>query len=178
MKALFFSGLCAILLLGCTASKQGNETAAAETNALVTGDFEIISTWANPIGNSALNRTGAQGALGVDSNAGRVNIAGNTNYVRKIGDSLSVYLPYYGTRTTGATPLMETTQSSIIFEGIPNTYTVTTGRNGRFTQVLFAIETEKERYSFLVKVFSKNTVTMDVTATHRNRIQYEGRIEK
>lgn len=176
MKTVFLSALCALLVFSCTASKEASETATKAVEALVADNYEIVSTWANPVGSSAIKQLGAQGALGMDSNAGRINITGNTNYVRKVGDTLLVYLPYYGTRTTGATPLMETTNSSIIFEGIPSSYTVLPGRKGAFTQVSFSFGTDSDRYNFLVKVFTNNSVTMDVTTANKSRIQYEGTI--
>ena len=176
MKILPFI-CCFCVLLSCTSSKDfGQESLDAAAAIEIPDNFEISCVWANPIGNSAINALGAQGAFGPDNAGGRINIAGNTNYVRKIGDSLSIYVPYYGTRTSGATKVMNGSNGAIQFEGIPYNYSVAQHQHTRKNRTLIAFEITDDngRHDFLITVYKSNKVTIDVNATHRSIISYEG----
>lgn len=177
MKTILYSCVAVLIVWGCTVSQDTTENQAGmeATKALLDSDYEIISRWADPIGNNALNGLGVQGALGAETTGSRINISGNTNYVRKIGDSMVIYLPYYGTRTTGATPLL-TDNRSIVYEGVPISYELVPDAKRKRTLITFDLDTPKERYSFLVKVYDNKTVHIDMNAAHSSRIHYEGTI--
>jgi len=92
------------LLLFCALSCSTSKNAATDEDIKALKDlvdskaFTIESDWANPQVTSATQQVLNSGILEPGSNAGGINLIGNSNFLTISGDSIKSYLPYFGER--------------------------------------------------------------------------------
>lgn len=169
----------AILLLLLTACKSGDSTvqseAAQQTKALVeNGPYEVKFNWANPMTTNEMVQLSNANLLPIDSRAGQINLIGTANYIRKRGDSLEVYLPYYGTRQMA--PIMGNNNVAIEFEGVPEKYEVTYNEKKGRSEVNFVLKEGSERYQVYMNVGPSKRTTLRVNSSQRTPIKYTGEL--
>ncbi|MAP55330.1 DUF4251 domain-containing protein [Altibacter sp.] len=169
--------ILAAVLISCGTSKDG--TAYAESakvlDALVAAEaFQIESDVANPMVTSGLNALSNSGLLPAGSSAGRINLIGNSNFLRVEGNEVSAYLPYYGERRTGAS---FDNKSAIEFDGEPYSYTVSKDEAKNRYTIKFEITEKNETYSVILTLFPNLKSSIDINSSNRTSIRYDGRVE-
>tara|TARA_R110002072_G_scaffold118631_1_gene250801 strand:- start:229231 stop:229782 length:552 start_codon:yes stop_codon:yes gene_type:complete len=179
MKIILSFGIVLLLFTACKSS-ENTATSAAEalqTKQLVeNGDFEINVEWANPMATNELNQLSNSGLLGVGNSAGRINLIGTANYMRLKNDSLSVYLPYFGTRQTGVR--FGNNSGAIEFDGIPDEYELQYDEGKQRTELRFKMKEDTESYNVFITVYANRNVYVSVNSSQRNSISYEGVISR
>ncbi|HMB64689.1 MAG TPA: DUF4251 domain-containing protein [Eudoraea sp.] len=134
--------------------------------------FEIKADWASPLMTNSLNQIANAGLLPQGSGAGRINLIGNTNYVRVMGDSISVYLPYYGERQMGGG--YNNMDAGIQLNGIPLEYEVLKDEVSLRHKIHFSMKQKSETIDVHVILFPNLTSSVNVNSSHRNPIRYDG----
>ncbi len=179
MKAIINIGLVLLLFTACKSSDSVNQSSAAEalqTRQLIeAGDFEITMNWANPMATNELNQLGNSGLLGVGNSAGRISLIGTTSYMRFKGDSLQVYLPYYGTRQSGAR--LGNNSGAIEFEGVPREFQKEYNESKRRTDIRFEMKEDSENYNVFISVYANRNAVVSVNSSQRNSITYDGNVK-
>jgi len=178
MKALYFT-LFTILYISCgsntkltTASSTQNFLAVQELAK--SGSFEVDSQFAQPRASAALSRVANTNILGYGNNASSINIINNPNYLKKIGDSVSAYLPYYGERTI---PLASRDLGGIEFHGVPKDYKIILDEKRKLTRISFNIddfENPIEKYDVEILLYSTYASEIKVSSASRSPISYTG----
>lgn len=177
MKATKYLVIIVLLLLvACKSTDPAAALAEAEnTRELVDqGDFEIVMQWARPLASSEMAQLARNNLLPIDSRAGQINLVGTQNFIRKYGDSLSIYLPYFGTRQMTAN--ITDTNSAIEFDGIPEDYRVQYNDKKQRSMINFSMKDESEKYNVAITVYSNKRVQVNVNSTYRNSIFYTGNL--
>lgn len=174
MRTLLYISTLLVLLVSCKSMDTALSTAEAnKTKSLVeTADFEIVMNWAIPMGSNELNQLNE--LLPLDSRTGRINLVGTTNYIRKQGDSLQIYLPYYGTRQMNANPT--DINGAIEFEGIPENYKVTYKEGKAQSLISFKFKENQEVYNMYITIEANQRVYVSVNSTYRTSIRYTGAV--
>ena len=171
LSILLFAGV----LFSCgTSSKTFVPTAQSKLlDELVSQrSFEIESDWASPQMTSSLNSISDAGLLPPGSAANRINLIGNSNYVRVKGDSVMVYLPYFGERQMGGG--YDSDGGAIQFTGIPENYEVSQdGKRGSY-DIRFNMKNKTESFEVTTTIFPNLASTIQVTSSHRFPIRYSG----
>lgn len=161
------------LMIGCAS----NNTVVVKTkdgkniNDLVENkSFEITSNWAAP---RAINlRT----LIPVGSSPNNISIIGNNNYFIQKGDSVDVFLPYYGELQMGKG--YHSKDSGIQFSGTPENYTSTYDEEKKFHKVQFKIKEGREVYNVTVSLYNDLTSRIHVFSSHRSSITYTGVVKE
>ncbi|NNJ82481.1 MAG: DUF4251 domain-containing protein [Flavobacteriaceae bacterium] len=176
MKATKYLVILLLMLTACkTADKGITEAEAQQTRDLIAGgNYELTMDWALPLATNAMNQISNANLLPMDSRSGRINLVGTSSYIRSQGDILEVYLPYFGTRQLTVTP--GDTNGAIQFEGVPERYEAIYNEKKQLTAISFRMKDENEQYDVNVKVFGNKNVNVYVNSTHRNSIQYTGKL--
>jgi hypothetical protein len=166
-----------LLLIACKSSDPGvSSEMAHQTRALVeSGDYEIVMISANPMVSNELSQLGNANLLPAGSHAGEINLAGNGNFIRKKGDSLTVYLPFFGTRHLGAN--MTHTNSAIEFNGVPDDYEYSYNESKQQSTVRFNISEGNEHYDVYINVGASKWTTVHVNSSQRSSIGYRGQLQ-
>lgn len=154
----------------------GKRVATAEelekVHAVVKMDtLKIRSQWANPLNaNDIINI----GLLPPDSAAGNINLIGNPNYFKIIGDSLSIFLPYYGRRQLGGT--YNPSEVGIAFEGKPKVFKQEFNEKRNRYEYYFEVNTNKENLQINLSIFPNLRTDIKISSSHRTFISYSGAV--
>lgn len=161
MKKQFFLVLVifTFVLVSCGSSNRGN-TVSPEYNQMVERvqdfDFTIENEWANPVRYS------------------RVNLLGNPNHITFEGDSVDLFLPFFGQRHAGGG---YGTAGAIEYEG-PLKELQIEERPGKNILITFEGNNKSEDLDFRITVYPNGNTTTSVTSSQRDQIQYDGRIRR
>lgn len=172
---IFFS----LVLLGCGGAKN-LESTVAEREALqkmiTDNSFEIVSQWAlltNTL--PPLFSTGM--LLPPGSTGNNINLTGNANFLKKQGDSIAAYLPFFGVRQMGGS-YGGTSDSAIEFEGVPSKYKSHYNEKRKRHEVSFAIRNGTESFVVNVFLFDNLRSSIQISSSHRSMITYRGTIRE
>ena len=176
MKKLITLAVLLIIIIGCkSADSAGKVAQALETKNLVENtDFEIGFTWANPLFTNEIAQISNSNLLPLESRSGRINLLGTANYIKKRGDSLEIYLPYYGTRQIGVQ--MGSNNGAIEFTGIPTDYNLEYNEKKRHSEISFKMKEDTERYRVYVTIDANKNVQVNLNSTQRTSIKYTGKV--
>lgn len=117
-------------------------------------EFEIENEWAEPLSGS------------------QVNLIGNPNYIRFLGDSVKLFLPYFGVRHAGGN--YGGRDGGIEFEGVPEELEITEDKENKSISIEFQAEEDQEDFDFLIKFFPNGRTTTSVNSSERSTISYRG----
>ena len=142
---------------------------------MATENFEIRSNWAMPMATTSLNSLASAGLLPPGSSAGLINLIGNSNYVRIMGDSLSLFLPYFGERQMGGG--YNSDGPGIEFNGIPEKMEVSKNEDKQRYDIRLEMTDTSENFQLNLSLFPNHNSTINVTSSHRFPIQYSGSVQ-
>lgn len=116
------------------------------------------------------------GLLPPGSNVSRIDLTGNSNYLKIDGDSISAYLPFYGERQLGGGYSNRTV--GIEIDGEYRDLKVTKGKKDS-KEIRFSAKDKNstnENYNVYIQVFSNKTSNITINSSHRTRIRYSGKM--
>lgn len=154
--------LLSLLVLSACGSGRNSGTEAnlndyRELQELVSSrDFEIENEWAMPLRGSA------------------INLIGNPNHIRFEGDSVDVYLPYFGVRHSGGG--YGRTDGGIIYEGIVENLDIVENEERRNLVLKFEGQRGNENLQFFITLFPNGRAFTNVSSSQRDAISYQGTI--
>lgn len=119
-------------------------------------EFEIVSDWAVP-------KTG-----------NNVSLIGNTNFIRFKGDSVHVYLPYFGERYSGGG---YGSSGGIEYEGPLNNLKIEEREKQQDVLLSFEGEQDSEQLKFLITLYPNGNTNTSVTTSERSSITYRGEVQ-
>lgn len=166
-----------ILSVGCgsTSSLEADSNKIQLLNKTVEeAQYEITSNWAFPLMTQGLNSVANAGLFMPGSNASRIDLIGNTNYLRVIGDSVSVSLPYFGERRMGGGYVNN--DNGITYDGIPDRYEVQWDEKKNRYHIEIQVKQKTETLQFNITLFPSLKADINVNSTHRTSIGYSGDI--
>ncbi|MGB5818402.1 MAG: DUF4251 domain-containing protein [Saonia sp.] len=169
--------LLGVLVLGCgTSPKTTVPTAESKMldEMVFQNAFQIESDWAMPLMTNSLNSIANSGLFPPGSNANRITLVGNDNYLKVNGDSISVYLPYFGERQMGGG--YNSDGSAIQFKGIPEDYRIVQNKRKKRREIRFKMKKNTETFVVTVMLFPNLTSNINVNSSHRFPISYSGTI--
>lgn len=160
-RSLIFMSLG--LLLACGATNERKEQKdlqeLQEIMELVNSrEFEIENHWAIPLG------------------GGRVNLIGNPNSISFKGDSVEVYLPYFGVRHSGGG--YGGRNGGIKYEGPVENLVIREDKVKKNIFLTFERRLGTENYDFLIRLYPNRTAYTSVDSSQRQSISYQGEIQE
>lgn len=159
MKCLISLIIAVLTLASCaTADKVARDERRREKAGMVAESIE-----------SGRYRVGVRTAYPV--RGGAVQVTGDYG-LEVSGDSVTVYLPYFGRGYT----LPYGGGKGLNFKALTTEYDVRKMKRGR-TRVEFSTRNDEDTYRFTVEVFDNGQVSIDVQPQQRSRISYSGELE-
>lgn len=159
MKNVIIVIIAALTLASCsTADKVARDERRREKAGMVAESIE-----------SGRYRVGVRTAYPV--RGGAVQVTGDYG-LEVSGDSVTVYLPYFGRGYT----LPYGGGKGLNFKALTTEYDVRKMKRGR-TRVEFSTRNDEDTYRFTVDVFDNGQVSIDVQPQQRSRISYSGELE-
>ena len=162
VRSFFFllvSSILILILSACGGTRSTGEIQNFDElqNLVSSREFEIENDWANPIG------------------GGNINLIGNPNFIRFKGDSVEVFLPYFGVRHSGGGYGGE---GGIKYEGLAENLTINENPEKRNIELEFEGDQDNENLEFHIKLFSNGSSYTSVNTTQRASISYQGNISR
>lgn len=172
--------LFALGLVGCGSSRQPKFSDAELQNLgnLIDNNWEIQSNWASPLATTSFMAVANSGLLPPGNNANMINLIGNPNYVRKKGDTVSIYLPYFGERRIGGS--YGGRGSAIEFEGVPKVFEINKNDKKQRYDIRMVVndkENTAETYTITIRTFPNKNSNINVNSSQRTTISYAGLIQ-
>lgn len=152
----FFSLVSLILILACGGAKNTNDDLREfeQLKELVSSrEFEIENQWAMPL------------------RGGQINLIGNANFIRFKGDSVEVFLPYFGVRHAGGGYGGE---GGIKYEGPAENLSIMEHVAEKNIELTFEGQQGIENLDFLITIYSNGKVNTSVNSSQRDAISYKG----
>ncbi len=119
-------------------------------------EFEIEHEWLMPLGGSM------------------INLIGNPNYIRFKGDSVDVFLPYFGVRHSGGGYGRD---GGIIYKGPPKNLDITEDTTKNNILINFEGQQNNEILEFFITLFPGGSATTSVSSSQRQSISYRGDVK-
>lgn len=149
-----------LILVSCGSSNRGSANSPEYSQMLERVqdlEFTIENEWANPVKYS------------------RVNLLGNPNHIKFEGDSVDVFLPFFGERQYGGAYGSE---GALQYEGPLRDLKIQERPDKGQVLVFFKGNNEGENLDFRVTIFPNGNTNTSVTSSQRDQIQYDGRIQR
>ncbi|GAA3510873.1 hypothetical protein GCM10022393_25640 [Aquimarina addita] len=161
--------------MSCTSSKDIiSSQAFKNTDALILQqNFIIDSDMAYPVASSGLQSLSNTNLILQGSTVNQFNLIGNDNHFKVIGDSISVYLPYYGEQQMGGLPY-NNNNVSIQFDGIPNSFEISDVDTKGVRVLKFNFRNAMESYKARIQIYPRGTASIMINSSHRTPIRYRG----
>ena len=176
LKSVFLVSILAGLMLSCGSSSKISDGKSKQLDDLVSSKhFEILSDRAFPLATSSLNSISNAGLLPPGSSAGQISLIGNSNYLKVLGDSVAVYLPYYGERQMGGG--YDSDGAGIEFEGIPTDVEITKDKDKQRYDIRFKMKDDSENFNVTITLFPDLTSMINVNSSQRFPIRYSGAVK-
>ncbi|QBA64148.1 DUF4251 domain-containing protein [Muriicola soli] len=177
---LIYRNICCFIFIitlvfscGSVADKSASESSLKALNNLVTSrSVEIEADWAFPLMTQGITSVANSGLLLPGSNANRIDLMGNSNYLRIKGDSIDVSLPYFGERQIGGR--YANSDVGIKVKGEAMEYQVEKEEKKNAYRIKFSLKDEIETLQFYVTLFPSGKASINVNSTHRSSIRYDG----
>ena len=119
------------------------------------GEFEIENDWAVPLRSPT------------------INLIGNSNFIRFKGDSVALFLPYFGVRHSGGG---YGTAGGIEYEGPAKELYIAENMAKNNILIKFVGRQGSEHLQFIITLFSKGNSSTSVNSSERDPISYWGNV--
>lgn len=119
--------------------------------------FEIENQWANPL------------------RYDRMNLLGNPNHIKFKGDSVDVFLPFFGVRHSGGG---YGSDGAVIYEGVMENLRVEESPRKGEMRVFFEGNRKTENMDFQITIYPNGKTTTYFGSSQRDRIIYDGEIKE
>lgn len=178
MKYSIYIGLF-FILIACSSSKtftaQEDQSYQNLQDFVASKNIEILSYIARPMATNAFMQVANSNILGPGNSASNINIAGNANRLRIMGDSIQAYLPFFGEQNFGGTP--GSNHQGIEFNDIPDNLQMINNDDKHAVEIFFNIEDQyrgNERYNVFITLFPNKSSVIRVQSTNRSSIEFTG----
>ncbi|WP_373519372.1 DUF4251 domain-containing protein [Pricia sp.] len=138
--------------------------------------FEVRSDWAMPMATASMNSISNSGLLPPGSSAGQISLIGNANYLKMMGDSVAIYLPYFGERQMGGG--YDNDGPGIEFEGIPEDMKVSKNDAKQRYDIRFSMKDDSENFNVNLSLYQNLSSMINVNSSQRFPIRYSGTVDK
>ncbi|MFC6860830.1 DUF4251 domain-containing protein [Zunongwangia atlantica] len=133
-------------------------------------ELQIENQWANPMRANTVTFINNP-----NFNSGNVNLIGNPNYIKFKGDSVDIFLPYFGVRQMGGG---FNDRGGIKFEGIPEDFKMTENEAKDYVRYEFMGRDDSEIYQFYITLYANGNASTSVNSSQRDNISYTGKFSR
>jgi len=172
---LLFALFNFFILSSCSSSK--SKATPEQLNKLTElvneKQFEIVSDMAYPQVSSAMVSLQNSGLMLPGSNVSQINLIGNVNYLRIVGDSIYAELPYFGERQMNAG--YNGSDSSISIENVLQNYSIEESEKDDSYIISFDAKTQRELLRFNITIFPNLNTDIFLNGPTRTPIRFTGK---
>lgn len=170
---IFIMLLFVVSIISCKSGKTPTAEELEKLNTIAEMDTLTIEfDSAYPLSASIINNSSV--LLPQDSRGGTINLIGNYNHFKILGDSLSISLPYFGERQMGGGYNLD--DAGIKFEGKPLVTKHSYNSKKHKQEYYFEVKKGSETFQMNLSIFSNLNTDLRVTSTHRTAISYRGNV--
>ena len=178
---LFGLALCVSLVsFNCGTGGKTAITKSQETklDSLISAkNFVITCNWAQPMMTTSMNSIFNSGLFPPGSATNQVNLIGNTNYLKVVGDSVAAELPYFGERQMGG-GYNGSRDAGIQFEGVPKAWKVNKDKKSGRYEIRFKTKQASESLNVGIVVFPNLKSSISINSSQRFSIRYSGSLSE
>lgn len=110
------------------------------------------------------------------SNTGRrINLIGNTNYLKINHTEGDIYLPFFGTAHTSSVGFNG--NGGIVFKGELEKYSTKFNDKKQLAIITFSAREKSETFDFTLTLYANKNANLTVSSNSRSNISYSGKIE-
>lgn len=157
---LMLIGLFVSLTLSAQSKKEQKEAKAKkefqEMKALIESEeFDFEADWATPV----------QGR--------RRSLASNANFLKFRKDSIDIYLPYFGSSSSGGAAM--TSDGGIVYSGPKTKFKLSVDDKKQKIMIDFVASDNNDTFVFNMSIFRGGNTLINVSSNYRSSIKYDGK---
>ena len=156
MKNIKLILLFTVLFTGVLSAQNKDSKFENVKSLIESKNFRFEGTWAYPM------------------RGGSINLIGNPNSLDVKGDSVNVYLPFFGVSQLSH----YNTNGGFKYEGPAENYEVAYDDKKQKATITFNVHQEVERLDVTITISSIDNANVDVISSHRDIMRYKGDLEK
>jgi hypothetical protein len=134
--------------------------------------FIIESEWAYPQTTNALNQVLNSGILQPGSNSASINLIGNSNFLKILGDSIYSHLPYFGERQMQV-GYGGSGDGAIKLKGVMENYQ-SFKRKDNGIDISFEAKSNSENFNVNITIWPSLNANISLNSVSRFPIRYSG----
>jgi len=168
-----------LITLGCGSTKDPAVIAAQKKvldDLVAQKLFQVEVQWAYPLATASFSSVANSGLLPPGSNVSAISLIDNSSYFRMQGDSISMYLPFFGERRMAGN--YGTRDVSIQYNGKPGTIEITENTSKQLYDLKFSVKAATESYNVYVRITRGLVANITVNSSHRTSMRYQGNVSK
>ncbi|MDY7394111.1 DUF4251 domain-containing protein [Aureibaculum sp. 2210JD6-5] len=174
MKSIYIYLFIAVLVSSCATTKVVDTTHIKEI--VENQDYNIESDIAQPSATIGMSQLQNSGLLGVGNSASNINLIGNSNFLKIMGDSISSYLPYYGERHSNVG--YGNDDGGIEFKGKVKDYNVVWDDKKQNYHITFKARGNNELFDVRIVLYPNLKSYVTLSSPSRTNITYVGKVDK
>ncbi|WP_238527915.1 DUF4251 domain-containing protein [Aquimarina agarivorans] len=156
-------------------SAQEKEQLAALIQLIESKKYQINIKAVYPFNTTATNQVLNTILFPTGNSAARIDVQGNGNFIKIMGDSIDADLPFFGERQISGN--YGTTDNGIRVQNLMKQYTVTTNPKKNTVTAKLNANNNVENHTFIIWASNSDRVQVIVNSSHLNPISYDGTIE-
>ena len=106
----------------------------------------------------------------------RISLTSNANFLKFNNDSINIYLPYFGTSTSGGAAM--TNDGGIVYSGPVNKFKMSVDDKKKKITLDFVANDKNDTFIFNMVIFKGGNTLINVISDYRSSIKYDGRTKK
>lgn len=157
------------------AKKEKLEANYLKTKALIDSrNYQFIANWANPLGNDISNVMSGIPGAGAVFRGNRVDLIGNTNFIKISQNTVDINMPYFGRAFNSR--INSTTRNGIEFKGQIQDYKVKANNKKYRFDIEFKTKSDTDSSDYQFTVNSGGGTKLTLSTSNRQIITYDGLI--
>ncbi len=102
----------------------------------------------------------------------RINLIGNSNYLKIDNKETDIYLPFFGTAHSGSVGFGG--NGGIEFKGAMDNYSVKFNDKKRLATIKFSAKEKSENFDFTLTLYGNKNANLTVSSNSRSNMNYSG----
>ncbi len=103
----------------------------------------------------------------------RISLTSNTNFLKFNKDSVDIYLPYFGSSTSGGATM--TGDGGIVYSGPANKFKMSVNDKKKKLIIDFEASDKNDTFVFTMDIFKGGNTLINMNSNYRSGIKYDGK---
>jgi hypothetical protein len=164
MKRLIFAVLFLSFMVPVTAQSRAEKKKIKEEKAVE--EYASLKDFVN------LNKINFEGEWATTNTGRRINLVGNSNFLKIDQTDGDIYLPFFGTAHSSSVGFSG--DGGIVFKGELDNYSIKFNDKKKQAIITFRTKNKSESFDFILTLYGNKSANLSVSSNSRSNMSYSG----